>query len=235
MISRELLIELVADCDKRAPEEGCGLIANGEVVPCKNIHPSPQESFAIAAEDYAFVSETVGEIDCVYHSHTNDRDGFSPADIKSCKQTNLPWLVYNTNSKNWKYADPRGNEPYVGREWVYGIYDCYSLTRDFYRREFGISLDDFERGEDKEWLSPNWNMFGENYASQGFVEIESPCQKGDIVLMKMDTRWPNHFAILKGEGVRLYHHLAGRRSEEATYGKYWRQFTAKVLRHRELL
>ena len=235
MIEKRLLIELVADCDKRAPEEGCGLIANGKVTPCKNIHPSPQENFTIAAEDYAFVNEAEGEIECIYHSHTNDRDGFSPADIRACKQTNIPWLVYNVHSKDWKYADPRGDQPYVGREWLYGINDCYSLTRDFYRREFGIILDDFERGEDGEWLNDHWNMFGENYAGQGFIDIDEPSRKGDILLMKMETKWPNHFGIFKGEGSRLYHHFVNRRSEETSYGKYWRRYTAKVLRHRKLL
>ena len=124
--------------------------------------------------------------------------------------------------------------PYVGRAWVYGINDCYSLTRDFYRREFNIHLDDFERGEDGEWSSDNWNMFGENYESQGFVDIDQPSQKGDILLMKIDTKWPTHFGVFKGEGLRLYHHLANRKSEETSYSKYWRQFTAKVLRHRAL-
>ena len=47
--------------------------------------------------------------------------------------------------KYWgfRYADPRGDAPYLGRDWVYGIHDCYSLMRDFYRRELEIVLDDF--------------------------------------------------------------------------------------------
>ena len=109
------------------------------------------------------------------------------------------------------------------------------MTRDFYRREFGIILDDFERGEDGEWLNDHWNMFGENYAGQGFIDIDKPSRKGDILLMKMETKWPNHFGIFSGEGSRLYHHFVNRRSEETSYGKYWRRYTAKVLRHRKLL
>ena len=181
------------------------------------------------------MNETEGEIECIYHSHTNDRDGFSPADIRACKQTNIPWLIYNVHSKNWKYADPRGDQPYVGREWLYGINDCYSLTRDFYRREFGIILDDFERGEDGEWSSDHWNMFGENYVEQGFVDIDEPSQKGDILLMKIEAKWPNHFGVFTGKGIRICHHFANRRSEETSYGRYWRRYTAKILRHRELL
>ena len=63
MIDRQLLIELVADCDKRAPEEGCGLIANGKVMPCKNIHPFPQENFTIAAERLRSYRERNGRRD----------------------------------------------------------------------------------------------------------------------------------------------------------------------------
>ncbi len=233
-VTRQQLVALVADCDKRFPQEGCGFIVGGQVMPCKNINADPINHFTIAAEDYA-IAEKAGNIECIYHSHTNERDGFSPADAKACKYSNIPWLVYNCNSKNWTYADPRGDQPYVGREWIYGINDCYSLTRDFYRREFNIILDDFDRGEDGEWADLNWNMFLQNYKQQGFVDIEDIEQKGDIVLMKIGARWPNHFAVAKGDGLKLYHHYVNRLSCEGVYGRYWRQFTAKVLRHRRLM
>ena len=35
----------------------------------------------------------------------------------------------------------------VGRQWQYGIFDCYSIVRDYYKL-LGINLPDYERPED---------------------------------------------------------------------------------------
>lgn len=234
MLDRELLIELVADCDKRAPEEACGFIVDGRVVPCANSHTDPTVNFAISAEDYALAEEQ-GEIQCVYHSHTNGFERFSPHDIKACKQSGLPWLVYSTKTKNWWYGDPSGDAPYVGREWLYGIYDCYSLLRDFYRREFGIHLDDFDRGIEGEWNIGGWRMFERNYAAQGFQEAQEPWQKGDMILMQIGSPSPNHVGVMSGDGCSFYHQVVGRKSQLTTFGSYWRKYTAKVLRHKDLI
>ncbi|WP_255344084.1 NlpC/P60 family protein, partial [Acinetobacter baumannii] len=41
---------------------------------------------------------------------------------------------------------PTGYEaPYEGRPYVYGSFDCWTLCRDFYLREFGIELRDYPR------------------------------------------------------------------------------------------
>lgn len=234
MIDRHLLVELVADCDKRVPEEACGFVVNGRVIPCENAHSNPEENFAISAEDYA-KAEAQGEIQCVYHSHTNGMERFSPHDIKACKQSGLPWLVYSTTTKNWWYGDPSGNTPYIGRDWLYGIYDCYSLLRDFYRRELNIQLDDFDRGLEGEWNVGGWRMFERNYAGQGFVEVGDAERKGDMILMQIGAPSPNHVGVFAGQGCSFYHQLVGRKSQLTTFGNYWRQRTVKVLRHRSLM
>jgi proteasome lid subunit RPN8/RPN11 len=214
-------------------EEACGFVVNGEVMPCKNAHPFPSSNFAISAADFAD-AEGRGTIEAIYHSHPSGADGFSQCDIKACKQSNIPWVLFHNRSGNFLYADPSGNAPYEGRQWVYGIHDCYAILRDFYQREFGIALDDFPRGEELEWKSDEWRMFERHYEGQGFVQIDQPSKKGDFLLMQVGAPSPNHAGVLAEDGC-FYHHLMGRLSEKTVYGGYWAKITTKVLRHKELL
>jgi proteasome lid subunit RPN8/RPN11 len=219
----------------RPDEEVCGLIAAGQYWPCKNVHSQPNRFFAIEAKDYVRV-EKEGPIEGVFHSHIDSSSKFSPEDIAACKQGGVPWMMFCLGTSEWTFADPTGDTPYLGRPWIYGIYDCYSLFRDFYRREFGIELADYERGAEFEWASPEWRMFEKNVKDQGFVEVEEPSQKGDMLLMQLQAPFPNHTGVLVNPSRNLfYHHLLDRFSEETVYGGYWAKHTNKVLRHRELL
>jgi len=214
-------------------KEACGFIVNGELWPCKNVHPLPLSNFAIDAVDYA-KAESLGVIEAIYHSHPSGSDGFSQCDIKACKQSNIPWILFHARSGNFLYADPSGNAPYEGRQWVYGIHDCYAILRDFYQREFGIALDDFPRGNELEWEQDEWRMFERHYASQGFIEVKQALNKGDFLLMQIGAPSPNHAGVLTEDGC-FYQHLMDRLSEKTIYGGYWAKITTKVLRHKTLL
>ena len=233
MISQSIKQAIATEARKHAPEECCGFVINGQIMPCKNVHPSPLTNFAIAAEDYAKAEER-GTIEAVYHSHIEGLRGFSRHDIKACKQLGLPWLIFHGKTGEFFYADPSGDAPYEGRQWTYGIHDCYAILRDFYKREFGIVLDDFERGEELEWESKNWRMFADNYSQQGFYEISKPERKGDFLLMQINAPSPNHAGVIVGDGCSFYHHLMGRLSEKSVYGGYWAKMTTKVLRHKDV-
>lgn len=227
-------VAISAHAQQSRPEEACGFVVDGQVWPCKNIHPSPTTNFAIDAAEYARAEEA-GHIDAIYHSHVDGMEGFSVHDVQACKASNVPWIVYHAPSANFFIGDPTGAAPYLGRQWIYGIHDCYALMRDFYRREFGIVLDDFERGNDGEWENSDWTMFIDNYSQQGFVVIDKPARKGDVVVMRMGASSPNHVGVIADNGWEFYQHLTGRLSQKNVYGGYWAKVTAMVWRHRDLL
>ena len=234
MISQKTKQAVAHDCLMRGDEEACGFIIDGEIFPCENRAENPAIEFLIAAEDYARV-DSLGEIECVYHSHINGNEKFSLHDVNVCKHINLPWLLFTNKTGNFRYADPTGKAPYIGRDWAYGIHDCYSLMRDFYKRELEIELDDFERGEEGEWESSSWTMFMDNYASQGFVEIDKPSKTGDFLLMNIVAPSPNHAGVFLAEQNCFYHHLMDRQSERTVWGQSWSKYTSRVLRHESLL
>lgn len=230
---QELKAELRTHAHLRPDEEACGIIAGGQLFPCANIHSSPSNNFGISAEDYAKADEL--GIEAIFHSHTGFNNRFSPHDVASCKTINLPWVMYCIGTNSWHEMDPTGKAPYLERPWIYGMYDCYGLVRDYYRGEFNIVLDDYERGQEFEWKSSEWRMFEKNFRAQGFSEIDGEIRKGDVLLMQLQADFPNHVGVFHEPSQNIfYQHLLDRLSEANVYGGYWQKNTVKLLRHKEL-
>lgn len=215
------------------PQEICGLIAvvkgRRKYFPCNNIAETPDEHFVLDPADYANV-EDQGEIVAVVHSHPKSNPKPSQADRVACEKSGLPWHIVNPKTEEWGYCEPEGFElPYVGREFVFGVVDCYSLCRDWYKREFGLDLKDYDR-RDRFWLNGE-SLYIDNFANEGFHKIPfDELQYGDAILMQIDSPLPNHAAIYLGDQLIL-HHLQGRLSSRDLYGGYYAKSTACVLRH----
>ena len=215
------------------PRECCGLVAvvkgRRRYFPCQNIAETPDEHFVLSGWNEV---EDKGEIVAIVHSHPKTNPAPSPADRVACEKSELPWFIVNPNTEAWGYCEPEGFElPYVGREFVFGIVDCYSLCRDWYNREFGLDLKDYNR-RDRFWLKGE-SLYMDNFANEGFrrVPVEE-LQYGDAILMQLQSPLPNHAAIYLGDG-QILHHLQGRLSSRDLYAldSYYGKSTACVLRH----
>ena len=133
------------------PKESCGLliIKKGKEVyfPCQNLATNPDNQFILSPEDW-IEAEDQGEITAVVHSHPYTSARPSEADRVACEKSNLKWWIVQPDSNDWQYCEPCGYKaPLIGRKWVWGVNDCWSLCRDWYAEEFGIEL--------KDWVRPN--------------------------------------------------------------------------------
>ena len=225
--------QILQQAQAEFPQEMCGLIAvvkgRRRYFPCKNLAETPHEHFVLNPLDYA-ATEDKGEIVAVVHSHPTTNPAPSAADRVACEKSGVPWYVINPQTKGWGYCEPEGFElPYVGREFVFGLVDCYSLCRDWYEREFGLSLRDYDR-RDQFWERGE-NLYLDNFANEGFREVPvAELQRGDAILMQIESPLPNHAAIYLGDQMIL-HHAQGRLSSRDLYGSYYVRSTAKALRH----
>lgn len=215
------------------PKESCGLIAvikgRRRYFSCRNIAETPDEHFVLDPADYAAV-EDKGEIVAVVHSHPKTNHAPSQADRVACEKSGVPWYVVNPQTEAWGYCEPEGFElPYVGREFVFGLVDCYSLCRDWYKREWNLDLKDYDR-RDQFWLRGE-SLYIDNFANEGFRRIPiEDLQPGDAVIMQLNATLPNHAAVYLGDQTIL-HHLQGRLSSRDLYGGYYLKNTACALRH----
>jgi len=228
-----LQTEIMAYAQACDPREMCGLIhvvkGRKRFYACANIATTPDEHFVLDPTDYA-AAEDLGEIVAVVHSHPTTPPQPSVADQLSCNSTGLPWIIVNPKTEEWGQCQPAVLEPpYVGREFVFGVVDCYSLVRDWYKREWQIELHDFPR-RDGFW-ERNENLYLDSYKTQGFRQVAfEELQHGDAVLMQLGANLPNHAAIYLGD-QQILHHVQGRLSSRDVYGGYYVKNTAMVLRH----
>lgn len=225
------------------PNESCGLVvitAEGErYVPCKNSHDKPAEHFRLTGEDFA-AAEDLGEVQSVVHSHPNAAGRPSDADRVQCELSELPWHILSIGMVDGKpefgqqgYCQPCGYKaPLEGRQFAHGILDCFTLFKDFLDREYGIKVSNYEREDD--W----WNKGQELYSmdrlnAEGFFQIKDEPKRGDIILMNIRSKVPNHAAVYLGNGQML-HHLHGKLSRTEPYGGMWSERTIYIVRHRDI-
>lgn len=236
-----------AHAEEEYPKESCGLIivfkGKEKYVPCRN-RSKGLENFVLHPEDYA-KAEELGQVIGIVHSHPDETNLPSQADLVSCEATELPWHIVHVNSDTGEPVagdirsfEPRGYKaPLVGRVFTHGVLDCYALIRDWYSQEQGIILPEFDR-PDQWWDDGHSDLYREGYAKAGFSRVcvgaperSDQLQVGDGILMQIRSGngVPNHAGVYIGDS-RIIHHLYGRLSSVDIYGGYYRETTTEVLR-----
>lgn len=232
------------------PRESVGLVVrtdDGEqYIAGRNISPNPERDFALHAEDYADAQD-MGEIVCTVHSHPNGVPIPSHVDLLQCEASGHPGLIITLGGDPLHFGDTCTYEPcgwfppLKGREYFYGIFDCYALVRDWYQRERGVELPQFDHGPDLWWAKrlpdgtdnpsyrPGWSPFEKHFSHAGFEPVKDALREGDVIVMQIKSDVPNHAAVYLDDGTIL-HHMHGRLSGVDVYGGYWAEVTRLAYR-----
>ena len=216
------------------PKESCGLLLNikgkEKYYPCNNLSMTQHQCFIIDPIDYV-KADNLGEIIAIVHSHPTTPPTPSQADRISCEHSNLPWYIVNPKTEQWADLKPEGYKAELcGRPWVWGITDCWSLVRDWYKEEKNIELVDYERSMTPEEFLEN-PLFEKYAKNTGFRELanDEALKKGDVLLMSILHPTLNHVAIFLGDMV--LHHLADRLSCKEPYSEWLLKCTGKRYRY----
>jgi len=256
---KKAILEHAAQC---YPRESCGLIVDDAYLPCTNI-AADDEQFEIDPSDYIKCS-LLGEIKAVVHSHPDSSINPSQPDkvqmnlplvlskkagLEHLASQSIPWVI--TNGTEIAVFEPDGYQaPLLGREYHHGLLDCYTLFKDYYERELGIMLSEYER-KDAWWEDSNHSsLYLDNYQREGFVEVsKDELQKHDVLLCRVGrTNHVNRAAIFLGDGKLtseeappvfgdsiILHHPYGCDSLREIFGRQWYDRTAIVIRHKSLI
>jgi len=228
---------ILKHANRQQPRECCGLLAvyNGRqrYYPCNNLATNTN-TFVMDVVDFAAVEDEATVL-AIVHSHTVGNCQPSMADLQSCEQSGLPWIIVNPNTEQFYQFEPSGYKaPIIGRPYVYKLFDCYTLIRDWYKENLGIDLKvDYEVPTLDEWIShPEYDSLIPPMAiKHGFTEVSlADAKRGDLLLFSCTTQSTDHLGIYLGE-QRFVHHSINRLSSVDLYGGYWLKQTNKVMRY----
>lgn len=235
------------------PKECCGVIVGGVYRPCENIAPDPFNHFEIDPMDFMKLSE-ISEIQAIVHSHPNGTGEPSEMDKIQMGLHGVDWVICGIGKDlltNDFYIDLQIHQaklhhaPLLGREYVHGVQDCYTLVQDYFKRELNIDLPNFQRTEDW-WENENYEpLYENNFAKAGF-EVVNDIKLHDVILCRVGrTYHVNHALIFVGNGKLtsentpdcvgdnlVLHHPHGALSRREIFGESWQKRTALVVRHR---
>jgi cell wall-associated NlpC family hydrolase len=121
----------------------------------------------------------------------------------------IPWGIINLKNGNVKsmffWGDQLPISDYIGRPFFMGVNDCYSLVRDYYRKELNITLPIWPR-EYGFWKKGTKEF--ENVVINGLEEVGFKIVSTDLndlkthdgLLGQINSPIINHTAIYIGKG-----------------------------------
>jgi proteasome lid subunit RPN8/RPN11 len=230
---KSLLDQMLEHAREFPSEEVCGLVISTGVKSValrgSNIARNRLIHFDLDPEVFFRVPEG-WEVIASYHSHPLGIVMPSEADKAACEATAMPMhIVAPGNGDHYELVPCGYKVPYLKRPYVLGVHDCWSLIKDWYQQEMGIELNGFM--DERELYTRGEDVYVRNIEKAGFVDIgDMPVEHGDLMLIQIGPKGPNHGAIWLQSG-RILHHVVDRVSKEDHWAGYWAQHLTHHLRH----
>ncbi len=238
-MNAEIKAKVKAHALKDNPYEACGYIcANylGEVsvVPCENMAHNKRGRFSVHPKMEA-EAEKHGQIVAFYHSHAGEfaipeNNRFSKEDLDISYEACLPALLYVHPDDTWHYYQPDTYEPsdLLGRPFIWGIWDCYSLVKDHFKKKKGVKLGTYLPPDNATSLSDfGYERF---IANEPFHEVSfEELKEDDVIIFKIKSNFCNHSAVYLGNN-EFIHQPINRMSSKGFLDDRHQKHIAKILR-----
>ncbi len=212
MIPPALVEEIRKYACEKYPEEMCGFIVEDKFIPVQNRHEDPNDHFRVSKEDWR---DNALKCTAFIHSHPDWYACPSESDMRSQIASKIPWGIISTDGQACTPITWFGAEvpipDLLNRTFCHGVTDCYSLIRDWYQVERGITLNEYVR--DWEWWETEDDLYTSNFQDAGFKEVhkdeimsEGP-KVGDVFLANIGpgVLKLNHAGVYVGDGLGLHH------------------------------
>jgi len=221
---------------RKYPHRICGLIIDGTYRPVKNVAQDTKANYQFPnglIEDYS-----PNRIDMIVVSKTAKPYCVDAQEVGLQDKYNRPFAFIALNEQTISEPVIWGAEtpipPIIGRAFLYGVTDCWTIVRDCFR------LGKYELAKQgiNEWpyepvhlpVIPNtdgwWNededYYVENFKALGFKQIGfNQAKPGDGFLTKFKSDKYNHAALLISN-TEIVHHLPARLSRREKVGLWGR-------------
>lgn len=227
---------------KENPNECCGFVCVNylgqvTVLKCENTARNKTGRFCIDPK-MNLEAEKLGHIAAFYHSHCDtlirpELEKFSKEDLDISYECCIPALLYSHPQDAWKYYDPDTYKPakLIGRPFVWGIWDCYSLVRDYYKMNRKVKLG-YYFPPVHESISGDFG-YEQYLKNENFKEVNiSDLKKDDVILFKIKSDFINHSAIYLG-GNEFLHQPINKISSVSMLDERYLKYIQKTVRYRD--
>ena len=227
-----MIEEIKRHFEKEYPMEGCGVIAvvkgKKRFFPCENLAES-NENFILSSKDWFRIKQQA-DIIAIVHSHPDASNEASQADINNCNAIGLPYYIFSFPDMELNIVEPKRNfTPLLGREYEFGVRDCFEAMRDWLADE-NIHIPPREPFEDDWWEKEGLNYFSEeNIPRWGFKKVSEP-KKNDLLIFQVEAHIPNHCGVYLGNDI-FFHHAVNRLSCRENLYPFWVKHIVGIYRH----
>ena len=212
------------------PAEPCGIIhlKKGKLsfIPIKNISTTTDDNFELDHKEFTKYSLT-GDILFIFHAHP-DNCIPSEYDLKACNAIKIPYIIFNRDSLEYAIVQPSNYKGLLGREYTFGVKDCFEAARDWYLRH-----DVYINPREEHWID-DWWLAGHTYIEDEisqwpFKKVDSP-QYGDLLTFAVDHDICNHLGIYLDNDL-MFHHAYKRLSCRENIYPFWAGFIKGIYRY----
>lgn len=236
--------------EKQFPRESVGVVYNGKYIPLTNTHADPENHFKVEISEVCKKAD-YDAIEGFIHSHNISISpetrkplhyaGPSEADMEAQISWGIPFGIQLVNQDGagniiW-WGDGVAKLPLEGRQYIFGVYDCYSIVRDYFLEKHDLKLGDYARDEFY-WQSENAiDLYLNHIRDEGFEPVaKNDMREGDVILVTIRSKVVNHAIVYLG-GDQGLHHPTTTISKVESINRYLdpeREFFHSVWRHKSL-
>lgn len=224
MFAADQIARMKAHARACYPRECCGLVVAGQYFECENTAADPLHDFEISDP---LLQDAGADLQAIIHSHPDGPHYPTERDQAQQIAWGVPWglIVATADSAAnpiW-FGDGAPIAPLLTRGFRWGVTDCYSIIRDWYRLRRRIILPNFARAWghwDRDVMGDKArSLYVDNFPRAGFRDLQlvpanSPSilrhvLPGDVPLMRVQSPvYPNHAGVVTEDFNLLHHYTA---------------------------
>tara|TARA_B110000305_G_scaffold45335_2_gene48122 strand:- start:2290 stop:2979 length:690 start_codon:yes stop_codon:yes gene_type:complete len=214
------------------PREACGVvgIVKGKKrwFPCRNVAEGC-EDFVMCSEDWFRIRQQA-DVLAIVHSHPDASSEASENDINNCNTLQVPYWIFSYPEMDLNKVDPETvQNTLIGREYAFGIRDCFEASRDWLIEKANITIPARAPFEDDWWERDLDYFTEERIRGWNLVKVDE-AQEHDVLVFSVEAEVGNHCGVYLGNDV-FFHHAVNRLSCRESLYPFWVKHLIGIYRY----
>ena len=214
------------------PREACGVvgIVKGKKrwFPCRNVAEG-YEDFVMCSEDWFRIRQQA-DVLAIVHSHPDASSEASENDINNCNALQVPYWIFSYPEMDLNKVEPETvQNTLIGREYAFGILDCFEASRDWLIEKANITIPARAPFEDDWWERDLDYFTEERIRGWNLVKVDE-AQEHDVLVFSVEAEVGNHCGVYLGNDV-FFHHAVNRLSCRESLYPFWVKHLIGIYRY----